>query len=145
MKKFKYPYEKILALKSFIKREKEIAFSEIAFKINRLKNQIKERKDYLLNQKIQNSSKNITLEIFKRRYNDRLAKEIKLFEEEIESLMDEYNRRKEEYIKAKQQEQIYEKLKEKMFKNYKMEFFKEENKVLDEVGTNNFLNEINQK
>lgn len=141
MKRFRYPYDKILSLKSFIKKEKEMAFSEIAFKINKLKNQVREKRDFLLNQN--DIYKNNKMEIFKRLYNDRIAQEIILLENEIESMMEEYDRRRKEYIKAKQQEQIYEKLKEKMFREYKNEFYKEENKLLDEVGTNNFLKTIN--
>jgi flagellar export protein FliJ len=135
MKKFVYPYDKILSIKTFERKEKEAKFAAIAFEINRLKNEINKKRDFLLSAK-KDSSKN---RVYWRKYFDRIAKEIDLLQHEIDGLKDEFNKRKEEYIKAKQQEEIYKKLKERMFEKFKQEYYQEEMKVLDEAGQNLFF------
>lgn len=137
MKNFSYRYEKILHLKTFIRKQKELEFSEIALLIENMRAKILEYKDFLNNPpEIENSS----LELEYRRYFDAIAAEIKFLENEIEKLMPEYNRRKEKYILARKEERILEKLKEKRYKSYISDYFKEESKILDEISTNKAYN-----
>lgn len=138
MKKFSYNFEKILKLKEFIKKEKEEEFVKISSKIDALKVKINQNNFILLNSSRDFS--NPFLALFTTKYFDRLAKENELYEEEIESLMDEFNKKKDEYIKAKIEEEKFKKLKEKKFDNFKKEFFKEEQKFLDEISNQNYLN-----
>lgn len=135
MRNFSYRYEKILHLKSFIRKQRELEFSEIALIIEKMREKILEYKEFLENPpQISDSS----LDLEYRRYFDAIAAEIKFLENEIEKLIPEYNRRKEKYIAAKKEERILEKLKEKRYKSYITEYFKEESKILDEISTRKF-------
>ncbi|MCR4421155.1 MAG: flagellar export protein FliJ [Exilispira sp.] len=135
MRNFSYRYEKILHLKSFIRKQRELEFSEIALIIEKMRGKILEYKEFLENPpQISDSS----LDLEYRRYFDAIAAEIKFLENEIEKLTPEYNRRKEKYIAAKKEERILEKLKEKRYKSYITEYFKEESKILDEISTRKF-------
>jgi flagellar export protein FliJ len=139
MKNFSYRYEKILHLKSFIRKQRELEFSEIALIIEKMRGKILEYKEFLENPPpISDSS----LDIEYRRYFDAIAAEIKFLEKEIEKLTPEYNRRKEKYIAARKEERILEKLKEKRHKTYIAEYFKEESKILDEISTRKFYESI---
>ncbi|MCX8058393.1 MAG: flagellar export protein FliJ [Spirochaetes bacterium] len=138
MKKFHYNFEKILKLKEFIKKEKEEEFVKISSKIDSLKVKIAQNNFIMMNTK--RDSSNPIISLFTTKYFDRLAKENELYEEEIESLMDEFNKKKEEYVQAKIEEEKFKKLKEKKFAIFKNEFFKEEQKFLDEISTQNFIN-----
>ncbi|NMC67609.1 MAG: hypothetical protein GYA61_05215 [Spirochaetales bacterium] len=135
MRNFSYRYEKILHLKSFIRKQRELEFSEIALIIEKMRGKILEYKEFLENPpQISDSS----LDLEYRRYFDAIAAEIKFLENEIEKLTPEYNRRKEKYIAAKKEERILEKLKEKRYKSYITDYFKEESKILDEISTRKF-------
>jgi len=138
MKKFDYSFEKILKLKSYIRQEKEIIFAEIAVKVQDLRNKVETNRFVLANGIEEQGDP-----ILYRKYCDRLAAEINYYENEIEKLMDEYNAKKKEYIKAKQEEESFKKLKEKRYKKYLNEYYKEENKVLDETGANQYIRNSN--
>lgn len=137
MKSFSYRYEKILNLKKFIRKQKEIEFSEVALLIEKMRNKIKEYQDFLDNPPEVSDTK---LELEYRRYYDAIAAEIKFLENEITKLMPEYNRRKEKYIAAKKEEKILEKLKERRYKKYLEDYYKEEAKILDEISTSKSYN-----
>ncbi len=133
MKNFSYRYEKILHLKTFIRKQREYEFSEIALLIDKMRTKIKEYTEFLENPP---QIPNANLELEYRRYYDAIAAEIKFLENEIQKLMPEYNKRKEKYIEARKQEKTLEKLKEKRYQKYLVDYFKEESKVLDEISTN---------
>ncbi len=135
MKNFSYRYEKILHLKTFIRKQKEYEFSEIALLIENMRNKIKEYKEFLENPP---AAQDEQLELQYRRYFDAIAAEIKFLDGEIEKLLPEYNRRREKYIAAKKEERILEKLKEKRYNKYISDFYHEENKILDEISTNKY-------
>ncbi len=138
MKKFVYSFEKILKLKSYIRQEKEIEFAEIAGKVQKLRNNIETNQDIL-----KKGIDEIGDVVYYRKYCDRLSAEINWYENEIDKLKEEYEKKREAYVKAKQEEEAYKKLKEKRYKKYLKEFYKEENKFLDEVGTNQYLRKNN--
>lgn len=133
MKNFSYRYEKILHLKTFVRKQREYEFSEIALLIDKMRTKIKEYTEFLANPP---QIPNAELELEYRRYYDAIAAEIKFLENEIQKLMPEYNKRKEKYIEARKQEKTLEKLKEKRYQKYLADYFKEESKVLDEISTN---------
>lgn len=135
MRNFSYRYDKILHLKTFKRKQKELEFSEIAQIIEKMRAKIIEYKDFLANPP---EVTDPSLEIEYRRYYDAIAFEIKFLEKEIEKLTPEYNRRKQKYIEARKEERILEKLKEKRYEKYITEYFKEESKILDEISTNKF-------
>lgn len=132
MRKFSYRYDKILHLKSFIRKQREYEFSEIALLIEKMRNKIKEYNEFLLNPP---QTFKLELELEYRRYFDAIAAEIKFLKNEIEKLMPEYNKRKEKYLLARKEEKILEKLKEKRYEKYLEDYFKEESRILDEIST----------
>jgi len=133
---FSYRYEKILHLKTFIRKQREYEFSEIALLIEKMKLKIKEYSNFLENPP---QAPEPDLEIQYRRYFDAIALEIKFLEGEIEKLLPEYNKRKDRYISARKEERILEKLKEKRYNKYIAEFYHEESKVLDEISNNKYF------
>ncbi len=133
MKGFSYRYEKILHLKTFIRKQRENEFSEIALLIEKMRNKIKEYKDFLSDTP---NAPNFNLIIHYSRYFDAISSEIKFLEGEIEKLIPEYNRRKDLYIKARKEEKILEKLREKRYNKFLSDYYKEESKILDEISIN---------
>ncbi len=137
MRAFSFRYEKLLHMKSFIRRQKEIEFSEIASLIENMKSKIRDYTDFLLNPP---EIKDPDLELNYRKYFDAIAAEIRYLNNRIDELTPEYNRRKAIYIEAKKEEKIMEKLKEKRYQKYYKESLLEESKMFDEVGTTEFYN-----
>ncbi len=137
MKRFRFNLERVLTLRKYIEKNREIKLGTIISKCNVIQNRIKlleqNRISHFRNFKLQNGGIDYlqTLE----RYFNKLEADRLEFSSELASLNEEKERAQEEYLEASRRRKTIEKVKEKKEQNYYREQLIEESKELDDIGT----------
>ena len=137
MKRFRFNLERVLTLRKYIEKNREIKLGTIISKCNVIQNRIKlleqNRISHFRNFKLQNGGIDYlqTLE----RYFNKLEADRLEFSSELASLNEEKERAQKEYLEASRRRKTIEKVKEKKEQNYYREQLIEESKELDDIGT----------
>jgi len=137
MKRFRFNLERVLTLRKYIEKNREIELGTIISKCNVIQNRIKlleqNRTSSFRNFKLQNGGIDYlqTLE----RYFNKLEADRMEFSSELASLNVEKEKAQKEYLEASRRRKTIEKVKEKKEQNYNREQLIAESKELDDIGT----------
>lgn len=137
MKRFRFNLERVLTLRKYIEKNREIKLGTIISKCNVIQNRIKlleqNRISHFKNYKLQNGGIDYLQSL--ERYFNKLEADRLEFSSKLDSLNAEKEIAQKEYLEASRMRKTIEKVKEKKEQSYYRKQLIEESKELDDIGT----------